>query len=191
MLFHMGKRSMCLCVLLPPQRKMELFGLIPRRPPALMLLPSYDFHSSIAPVTPRTVRKKTDSLIEDYSGHTECQEAEDFFLGFTHQRHRCRDLYSNITLQNPPVLLSILHKGWAASSITPVQFTFGTALSTEIFHSHPHPCISHNGYICNYCNPRDFRTACSSTETFLAACCSPTIFSLKHLNMIFRPSAFF
>ena len=154
-----------------------------------MLLPSYDFHSSIAPIILWTVRKKTVSLMKDDSGHIKCQEAEDFSLGLT-QRHRCRDLCSNITLQNPPVLLSVLHKGWAASGITPIQFTFGTALSTEIFHSLPHPCISHNSrHICNYCNTRDFRTECSSTETFLAACSPLTIFSLKHFrNMIFRPA---
>ena len=55
-----GEKCVCIGrqVSLPPQRKMELICLIPRRPPTLMLLPSCGFHSSVAAVTLRTVRKK-------------------------------------------------------------------------------------------------------------------------------------
>ena len=84
------------------------------------------------------------------------------------------------------MVLSVLHKGWAASGITPIKFAFVTAFSTEIFHSLPHPCVSHNSrHICNYSNTRDFRTECSSAETCLAAYCSPpTTFSLKHYKIL-------
>lgn len=60
----------------------------PEETSSIDVAPSCNFHSSSALVTLRTVRKKTVSLMEDDSGHIECQEAEDFSLGLTHQRHR-------------------------------------------------------------------------------------------------------
>lgn len=86
-------RSTYVCVLVDnyPSATPERSGADvphPEETSSIDVAPSYNFHSSSTPVTLRAVRKKNVSLMEDDSGHIECQEAEKFGLGLTHQRHR-------------------------------------------------------------------------------------------------------